>query len=91
MTTTTKLTVDRIENGSIAVMEDEEGRLFPIPLHWLPGGVSEGDVVRVIAEDAEGGRIVRFLIDEAETEARQDEAAALRDSLRRAPKGDIEL
>jgi len=91
MTTTTKLTVDRIENGSIAVMEDEEGKLFPMPLDWLPAGVSEGDVVRAIAEDAEGGRIVRFAIDEAETEAREDEAAALRDSIRRAPEGDIEL
>jgi len=72
-------------------MEDEEGRLFSMPLHWLPAGVSEGDVVRVIAEDVEAGRIVRFEIDEAETEARGAEAAALRDSLRRAPEGDIEL
>jgi hypothetical protein len=84
--------VDRIEDGEIAVLEDEEGRTFPVPRAWLPGGIREGDVVRLALEnDDRDERVLRFTLDPEVRERRREEILALRQRLTRGPGGDISL
>jgi hypothetical protein len=83
--------VDRIEDGAIVVLEDDQERTLAVPASWLPRDLSEGDVLQVAIADTEEGRAVRFEIDRDATRRLRNEAAALRTSLDRAPEGDIEL
>jgi len=84
--------VDRIEEGAWVVLEDEEGRTFPVPRAWLPERTREGDAVRFTAEAGNGNdRVLRFTIDPEERERRETEIAALRNRLTRGPDGDISL
>jgi hypothetical protein len=84
-------TIDRLENGEWAVLEDEQGRTFTVPRAWLPGGVREGDIIAV--SDAPGGdaRLLRFVIDQHERDERLAEARRRRAQLPRGPKGDVSL
>jgi hypothetical protein len=83
--------IDRIEDGLIAVLEDDQERTLSVPANWLPQDLQEGDVLQVAIADTEAGRAVRFEIDRDATRRLRDEASALRASLDRAPEGDIEL
>jgi hypothetical protein len=95
----THYVLDRVEDGSWAVLENPQGLTFRIPLGWLPSAISEGDVLAVEHEriPPEGGEGVpgehgiRFRIDPQATRKRADEAAARRATLRKAPGGDVEL
>ncbi|MDZ7802153.1 MAG: DUF3006 domain-containing protein [Trueperaceae bacterium] len=88
--------VDRIVDGAWAVLEDADGGTTDLPVAWLPAGVQEGDVVRVDVTTAAGlpddaGRSVTFRLDRDATERRRADAAAMRDRLRQAPEGDLDL
>ncbi len=67
------LCVDRLEGG-LAVCEDEQGRQQKIPVASLPGGVKEGDCLRV---DAHGG----VTIDTVETQRRRERLKKLQQQL----------
>jgi len=66
--------VDRIEED-IAVLQDEQEALHPLPLTALPDGVRPGDVVQ---SDGDGYRL-----DPAATAARRERIRHLQDRLRR--------
>lgn len=90
--------IDRIEDGSWAVLEQPDGTTFTIPVHWLPEAAMEGDVLDVETDWLHTGHDpnpelsgVYFTIDREETEQRRQAARALRDRLPRAPEGDLEL
>lgn len=90
--------VDRIVDGTWAVLEHPSGVSGDVPLDWLPAGVAEGDVVRVTVERAEGAasaelatRRVSFALDRAETARRRADATQMREGLRKGPSGDLDL
>jgi hypothetical protein len=84
--------VDRIEEGTWVVLEDEEGRAFPIPRAWLPQRTREGDALRLTVEAGSGDdQVLHFTLDPGERERRETEIAALRNRLTRGPSGDISL
>lgn len=87
---TQTLVVDRIEDGDRAVLESSESSepAIVLPVHWLPEGVSEGDVL-IVETGPEGS--VRFVLDEATRRARLEEMKARRARLRRGPEGDLSL
>ncbi|GAA5535164.1 hypothetical protein Dalu01_03588 [Deinococcus aluminii] len=73
-------TVDGIEDGPhgrVARVEREDGRTFDLPLHALPEGVREGDVLAV--QDGPDGVTVRVLPEE--TRARRERAQRRLDAL----------
>ena len=59
---TDSLAVDRIE-GETAVLVDGK-REVAVPIHWLPPGVVEGSVVRLVV-DQDGTRDLRDRVDSA--------------------------
>lgn len=88
--------VDRIADGAWAVLEDASGATRDVPLDWLPAGIEEGDVVRVTVKRADAAgegstRQVSFHLDAEETTRRRADAKELREGLRKAPSGDLDL
>lgn len=89
-------TVDRLEDGQRVVLQTDAGTTWDLPADWLPAGVREGDVLRVVATGAGGpdgpsARTVRLVRDDAERERRRNDARRLRDSLADGPEGDLDL
>ena len=82
------LIVDRIEDGAFAVLATPWDRELVIPASWLPDEVSEGDVLRVEPIEPDG---IRFVVDPEATRSRRGRIDELRDSIPRAPSGDLEL
>lgn len=81
------VTVDAIE-GHLARVELPGGHTEDWPLSRLPKGVKEGDVLRL---ELDGGDL-SITRDEAQTQARREQAQAMLDELNRpAPDGDLEL
>lgn len=64
--------VDRIENGS-AVLENDQRERIQLPLNLLPAGVLEGNVLEKAGES--------YRIDEQETARRREEAIRLQNQL----------
>ena len=92
--------LDRFEDNGWAVLEDEDGISFNVPRFWLPDDLAEGDVVVVeqqelLSEDeayfTTGYRSLDIYTDKEATQARQDRAKELRDSLSKGPQGDLSL
>lgn len=83
--------LDRFEDNNIAVLEREDGTTFDIPAEWLPEDAQEGYVIAVERSGKGGASSVSFIVEEAATAQRLEEAKALRTSLAQAPEGDIEL
>ena len=89
--------VDSIEEGVVRVEEDGK-RMLSVPLHVLPAGTTQGQILRVTRQLAENGDpIVRDVaIDTAATasalksSARQTGSIA-RKSLSKDPGGDVAL
>lgn len=83
--------MDRIE-GEFAVVEGEDGKTFDVPLHFLPPGAREGDVLRVERKPGSGPLSWVVTPDPEATEARREQLRDLAEELRqRDPGGDIEL
>ncbi len=82
--------VDRIE-GELAILVGDSGEEHSVQLHQLPGGTTEGTVLRV--RDADGRLAWQSAqIDQAEAKRRTQEAEDLLNKLRRRdPGGDVEL
>lgn len=83
-------TVDGIEDGPrgrVARVEREDGRTFDLPLHALPEGVREGDVLAV-QEGPDGVRVWRL---PTETLARREQAQRRLDALNAAPHDGEEI
>lgn len=94
----TTYVIDRITDGAWAVLEDASGATRDVPLDWLPAEVEEGDVVLVTVQRTEAAapaegptRQVSFRLDREATARRRDGASELRDGLRKAPSGDLDL
>ena len=96
----TTYVLDRFEDGGWAVLEDEAGHTFNVPRFWLPGELSEGDVVvveqqEIISEDeagfAVGYRGLDIYVDSDATAARREHARNFRDRLPKGPSGDLDL
>jgi len=83
--------IDRFEDGGWAVLEVEAGVTFNVPKGWLPEGTEEGDVLQVTLEGGAEESGVRFAVNPVATEERRQSAAELRESLPKAPEGDLEL
>lgn len=81
--------VDRIE-GDVAVVEDEAGNTFDVPLAVLPADIREGDVLHV---ERDPGVILRSVRHDAEAtgERRRQLESLLNELRQRDPGGDIEL
>ena len=84
--------IDRIEDGTWAVLEDSTGRTFDLPRAWLPADADEGATVRIeVDHEAHGTTRNRWTIDVAGRQDRSERVDSLRDSLKRAPSGDLDL
>ncbi|EYB69566.1 hypothetical protein DEIPH_ctg004orf0080 [Deinococcus phoenicis] len=83
-------TVDGIEDGPqgrVARIEREGGLTFDLPLHVLPPGVREGDVLALL--DGPGSVTVQVL--PAETRARRERAQQRLEALNRLPEDGEEI
>ena len=86
-----RYTIDRFE-ADWAVLEDEQGRTFNVPRHWLPADAAEGAVLETAEDDIDGGvKTLRFELDFTARDERLKEARRLREQLPRAPKGNVSL
>ncbi|MEX2500916.1 MAG: DUF3006 domain-containing protein [Trueperaceae bacterium] len=90
--------VDRIEDGAWAVLEDRDGGTLDLPASWLPIGTEEGAVLLALVTNGASDRAtsgdassVRFVLDHDATRDRVERAASLRERLKRAPSGDLDL
>ncbi|MDL2343455.1 DUF3006 domain-containing protein [Deinococcus sp. MIMF12] len=83
----TWITVDGVE-GSVARVELPDGTTADWDLASLPGGIQEGDVVRLHVEHGD----LEIEIDHAETARRRTAAQSQLDALNSAaPTGEIDL
>ena len=82
--------LDRFE-GDWAVLEVGAGETFNVPSAWLPEEAAEGDVLKLSLAVGPTESTARLVMDAEETAARRRQVRALRDSLLKAPEGDLEL
>lgn len=75
------LAVDRL-HASDAVIVDDHGRAFTVPLDRLPPGLAERTILRVLVGDDGNPDWSSAEVDEAETQRRQRRSADLTDRLR---------
>ena len=75
------LAVDRVHQSD-AVILDDHGRAFTVPLNDLPEGVEARSVLRVVVADDGVPDWSSAAIDEGETERRKRLSADLTDELR---------
>ncbi|ACO47271.1 DUF3006 domain-containing protein [Deinococcus deserti] len=83
-------TVDAVEDsplGPVVRLEREDGRTFTLPLHALPEGLREGDILAV--QEGPDGVSTRLLPEE--TEARRAAAQARLDALNSQDLDDGEI
>lgn len=87
-----RLVVDRVE-GAFAAVELPGRGVVDLPVDWLPVGAKEGDVLRLsISDTPEGARRLELALDQDDTRATREDAAARLQRLReRDPGGDLEL
>lgn len=96
-----RFVLDRIEDRSRAVLlplepsdggeevgEDVGEGAIMLPASWLPDGATEGDVLQ--AESLDGGGVRLHRAPEA-TRRRRERMKELRDSIPKAPPGDLSL
>ena len=87
-----RYTIDRIEDGDWAVLQDERARTFTVPRHWLPESARESDVLRSTEQaDGASASVVRLELDLAVRDERLTKARDRLDALPRGPKGDVSL
>ena len=83
-------TIDRFEDGGLAVLETDAGESVMVPRAQVPPEAREGDVLLELDASVIDGE-VRYAVDFEASERRKREAADLRASLPAAPEGDLEL
>jgi len=83
--------IDRIEDGSWAVLEDTEGTLVEVPVGWLPTEAREGDRLMVAVEANDDQATLTVQRDEEATKERQQALQRRRDRLRGDTGSDITL
>jgi hypothetical protein len=81
------LIVDAVE-GDVARVELDGGRMLDLPIGWLPTGVGEGQVLRVLVT---GDGQLSIAVDVDETERRLRENQALLDSITSKPPEDFHI
>ena len=86
MTTPTTIVIDVIE-GDMVCTELHDGRYIDFPIAWLPDGVSEGDHLRVAADDGQ----VAFTIDRKATVDARKSAQAAVDAITEEPPEDFHI
>ncbi len=74
-----------------ARIESDTGVTMQLPAKWLPPDAREGSVLRVEQAGQGSRRTVTIEVDIAATDQRRAGAKSLRDSLPRAPSGDLDL
>ena len=92
------ITIDRFEDNDLAVLESRKGTEnmevmnFSVPRSWLPEDCQEGDILTVtsLATGLNEGTLT-FAIDKEGTARASQEISNLRESLNKAPDGDIDL
>lgn len=82
-------TVDRFEDGDIAVLEEETGEHILVARSLLPAETTEDSILSLI-ESAEG-EPATYRLEPSLTAKRKEDMTALRSSLPKGPSGDIEL
>lgn len=75
------LAVDKV-HASDAVIVDDHGRAFTVPLRDLPSGVAERTVLEVLVDDEGTPDWSSARIDQAETQRREQRSAELTEKLR---------
>ena len=91
-----RLTIDRFEDNDLVVLESSKGsentQIMTVPRSWLPEGCQEGDVLTAtsLATGLNEGTLT-FAIDKEGTARASQEISNLRESLNKAPDGDIDL
>lgn len=89
--------LDRIEDGRVAVLQDEDGRERTVPRSRLPADAREGDALRETGPGADGDHPESdsaessWILDPEATGRLRAEAEGARSSLRRGPSGPISL
>lgn len=86
--TQTAYILERFEDNGWAVLERDAETTFDFPRVSLPGNAQEGDVL-VFSRFKDGTLVMQR--DEKETARRHQTIKLLRESLPRAPEGDLEL
>jgi hypothetical protein len=84
------LVVDRIE-GRIAVLIDDDGPAFDVPLRSLPQGTREGSVLRVPEKGGSPDWTSAVLDEKARVEREEEGKRILEELKRRDPGGDVKL
>jgi hypothetical protein len=88
--------IDSIENG-VARVEEDGKRMISVPVHLLPAGVTEGQLLQVIrGTDVHGAATTRIAIDaEATREAVAKSKSTMKGAMRASKKldtgGDVSL
>ena len=81
--------IDRFEDGGLAVLEDQSGEDVVVPRADLPPSAAEGDILSV--GDPDKGEPTRYRLEPLLTEKRKAQLAAKRANLTKGPEGNIEL
>lgn len=79
--------IEDSSHGRLARVEREDGLTFDVPLHVLPEGVREGDLLAV--QDGPDGMTLHLL--PAETRARRGEAQRRLEALNAGPGDEEEI
>lgn len=87
----TRYIVDRIEDGTWAVLEPPKGPTLDVPLGWLPADTAAGDVLQATPETDADTSTVTFVRDEDATAARRNRLQDRRNRLSSTSDGPISL
>lgn len=85
----TLYTIDRFEDGGLAILEDQSGESVVIPRTDLPPGAAEGDVLSV--GDPDKGEPTRYRLEPVLSEKRKAQLAQKRANLTKGPEGNFEI
>lgn len=77
--------------GSLARLESPRREFLDVPRAWLPDHAREGDVLNVRMTGTHDQRTIEVTIDTQATLEQRERMKVLRESLRQAPAGDIDL
>lgn len=91
MSDTETYVIDRFEDNNLVVLENHQGESLILPKWLVPLNAKEGDTCILKVEQRDELSRCTVLRDAQATEVRKQALKALRDSLVKAPEGDISL